>query len=95
METIKRALVWAGIMPIYSVDDIKDAETENLNVERERTIIQLSERSQAFKDKTQEILASVDQRKDELLGHIQTVGTYTHLDRVMLRRRMRRRHHRH
>lgn len=97
METIKRALMWAGIMPLFSDDEVKDAETQNLTVDRERTIIQLTEASKRFKDKTQEILANVDRGKNELLGHIENIGASSPLtaDRrpqKPLRYRYRRRH---
>jgi hypothetical protein len=95
METIKRALMWAGVMPLFSDYDVKEAEIENFKVDRERTIGQLSETTQRFKDKTQEILASVDRGKNELLGHIESISssqTYTAVRKQRSRYRYRRRY---
>lgn len=70
---------------------MKEAETENLVVDRERTMSDLVNSSAMFKKRSEHIVAATERRKNDLealLGHMKQINTasgdaHTLIERIM------------
>jgi len=76
--TVRGALIKLGICQSPSEVEIREAETDNLIVDRERTMSELVQHSATFKEKSEHIEAVTEQRKDDLealLWHIEQINS--------------------
>lgn len=93
--TLRGALTMLGICHRPSAVEVKEAETENLLVDRQRTMSELVRSSASFKEKSELIEAATEQRKDDLealLGHINQINcasrnAHTLIERLISSRR--------
>jgi hypothetical protein len=76
-NTFNKLLVRLGFLPSFSVHTTKDAETENLVVERERTISELNEQANTFAAVAAVVQKQVESSKDDIervLDHLKSVS---------------------
>lgn len=58
---VKRFLVRLGVMPSFTDDEFKEAETENIVKEREQAMSQLQEKYATFASKSERVVQAVEQ----------------------------------
>jgi len=93
----RRALVYAGIVSPFTFDTVKDAETENLVVERQREMGKLNEQNKKFYAKSADMEHQVNLEKYDLenrMDHLKRVTSATVDARAILEGIIARRHQR-
>jgi hypothetical protein len=89
LGTLRRALIRLGIYPSPTDVELKEAETDNLVVDRERVISQLAQHGADFKKRSNVLEAVTDKRKDDLsalLGHIKQINNSSASARTLIER---------
>lgn len=87
--TLRRALVRLGLYPNPTEVEVKEAETENLEHDRSQVMTELVQKSTTFKERSGDLEATTEQRKDDLtqlLGHISNINASTKAARMIIER---------
>ena len=95
-SAFKSALVRLGILQSPTEVEVKEAETENLVVDRASALRELSQSTAAFKETTEQIAAETELRKDdleELLGHMKNINVASGSANNIIERLIGQRHH--
>jgi hypothetical protein len=74
---VKRALVRLGILPSFTDDEFKDAETENIVAERDALMSKLQEEHNTFNQKIARVSEVVENRTNDvhgILDHIRNMS---------------------
>lgn len=98
IAAVKRLLVRAGILSPFTSDTQKDAETEDLVVERGRAIDRIDAQTKTFYAQSADMEKKVEHGKDDLekvLAHLKDVSSRaadarTILESMMVKRQNRR-----
>lgn len=77
---VKRALVRLGVLPSFTREEMSEAHTDDLIIERERTMGELVKQTETFKAKSESLVGEVGRRKIDLesvLDHIKQASVAT------------------